>query len=63
MPSVEEILRSWARDSSGFVTADAKVKAYLGELEQRADERGAEVDAELLKRFRQTWDSLALELR
>ncbi len=63
MPSVEEILRSWARDSSDFVNADEKVKAYLSELERRADESGAVQDAEMLKRFRQTWDSLALELR
>jgi hypothetical protein len=39
------------------------VKAYLGELERRADERGATSDAELLKAFRQTWDTLASELR
>jgi hypothetical protein len=63
MPTVEEILRSWARDSSGFVTADEKVKAYLSELERRAHEGGVAADVELLKTFRQTWDALALELR
>jgi hypothetical protein len=62
-PSVEEILRSWSRDPSSFAAADDKVKAYLGELERRADERGATSDAELLKAFRQTWDTLASELR
>ena len=63
MPSVEEILRSWARDTSSFVNADEKVKAYLSELERRADDSGANQDADLLKKFRHTWESLALELR
>lgn len=63
MPTVEEILRSWARNSSGFVTADEKVKAYLSELERCAQEVGMAADVELLKTFRQTWDTLALELR
>jgi len=63
IPTVEEILRSWARDSSAFVTADGKVKSYLYELERRAVESGAKADAELLRAFRQTWDTLASELR
>lgn len=63
MPTVEEILRSWARDSSAFVAADEKVKTYLKELERRARENGAVADEELLKTFRQTWDALAPELR
>jgi len=63
MPTVEEILRSWARDSSAFVSANEKVKSYLKELERRADESGARADVELLRAFRQTWETLALELR
>jgi hypothetical protein len=63
MPTVEEILRSWARDSSAFLSADQKVKTYLKELERRANESGAAADVELLKTFRKTWDTLALELR
>jgi hypothetical protein len=63
MPTVEEILRSWARDSSAFVSADEKVKSYLKELERRADESGAAADVDLLRAFRQTWEALALELR
>lgn len=62
MPSVEEILRCWARDTSSFVNADEKVKSYLSELERRADDNGATQDADLLKKFRHTWESLALEL-
>ncbi len=41
------------RDSSGFLAADEKVKAYLSELERRALEGGAAADVELLKTFRQ----------
>lgn len=63
MPTVEEILRSWARDPSAFVNADEKVKAYLKELERRADENGAVADMKLLNKFRQNWETLALELR
>lgn len=63
MPTVEEILRSWARDSSAFDEANEKVKAYLNELERRAVENGAADDIELLRKFRNTWDTLASELR
>jgi hypothetical protein len=63
MPTVEEILRSWAREPSAFVTADEKVKAYLKELERRADENGAVADMKMLNKFRQNWETLASELR
>jgi hypothetical protein len=63
MPSIEEILRAWARDSAAFMSADQKVKAYLDELERRAMESSAASDVQLLKTFRQTWDTLASELR
>jgi hypothetical protein len=62
MPTVEEILRSWTRDSSAFASANDKVKTYLKELERRADETGAVKDVELLKKFRQNWETLAGEL-
>jgi len=38
------------------------VKTYLKELERRADETGAVKDVELLKKFRQNWETLAGEL-
>jgi hypothetical protein len=63
LPTVEEILRSWARDSSAFAAADEKVKAYLKELERRAGESGVGAEAHLLNAFRQTWETLAKELR
>jgi hypothetical protein len=63
MPTIEEILRAWARDSAAFLSADRKVKAYLGELERRAAENETAADTQLLKTFRKTWDTLAKELR
>jgi hypothetical protein len=63
MPTIEEILRAWARDSSAFLSADQKVKAYLDELKRRAAENAVTADVQLLKTFRNTWDTLAKELR
>jgi len=63
MPTVEEILRAWARDPSAFISADEKVKSYLHELERRAKENGATADVELLDNFQRTWNTLASELR
>jgi len=63
MPTVEEILRAWARDSSAFRNADQKVKNYLSELERRAAEKEAPSDIEMLRTFRKTWDTLAGELQ
>lgn len=63
VPTVEEILRAWAQDSSAFIAADERVKTYLGEIERRADENGAASAVEMLRAFRRTWDSLASELR
>jgi len=63
MPTVEEILRAWARNSSAFASADDKVKSYLHELERRANENGATDDVELLQNFQRTWNTLASELR
>ena len=63
MPTIEEILRAWARDSSAFRNADQKVKTYLSELERRATEKEAQSDVELLRTFRKTWDTLARELQ
>jgi hypothetical protein len=63
MPTVEEILRAWARDSTAFRNADEKVRTYLSELERRAAETNAEADADLLRAFRTTWERLAGGLR
>lgn len=63
MPTVEEILRAWAREPSAFASADEKVRAYLRGLERRAEEGGATGDVAMLQTFRRTWDALASELR
>ena len=62
LPTVEEILRAWARDASAFVSADEKVKSYLSELERLAVESGNTADLELLQTFQRTWNTLASEL-
>jgi len=63
MPTIEEILRAWARDSLAFRNADQKVKTYLSELERRAAEQEAPSDVELLQTLRKTWDTVAGELQ
>ena len=63
MPTVEEILRAWARDKDSFRNADEKVGAYLVDLEQRAAENNQSANVELLQTFRKTWNTLASELR
>lgn len=63
MPTIEEILHAWARNSAAFRNADQKVKTYLSELERRAAEKEAQSDADLLRTFRKTWDTLAGELQ
>jgi len=63
MPTVEEILRAWARNQSAFADADDKVKLYLGQLEQRAKENDDPSGLELLQNFKRNWTALASELR
>jgi hypothetical protein len=63
LPTVEEILRAWARDASAFRSADEKVTTYLSALELRAAENNNPADLELLKTFQKTWNTLASELR
>jgi len=62
-PSLEEILRAWARDPLAFRNADQKVKTYLTELERHAAEKEAPADIALLQTFRNMWDTLAGGLR
>ena len=63
MPTIEEILRAWARDSAAFSNADQKVKTYLSELERRAAEKEGSSDTDLLRTFRKTWETLAAGLQ
>jgi hypothetical protein len=62
VPSIEEVLRAWTRDSSAFTRTDEKVKAYLNDLQQRVAESGKASEIELLTSFRSMWESLASEL-
>jgi hypothetical protein len=63
VPTLEEILKAWARDPSAFVSADEKVRSYFHEIERHARENGAAADVEMLEGFRRTWETLAAELR
>lgn len=63
VPTVEEILRSWARDPSTFKMADEKVSQYLNAFRDRAIELNDVNLNGLLEEFRATWDTLASELR
>lgn len=63
IPTVEEILRSWARDPSTFKMADEKVSQYLNAFRDRAIELNDANLNGLLEEFRANWDTLASELR
>jgi hypothetical protein len=63
VPTVEEIMRAWARNADAFRNADGKVKTYLAELERRAAEQHADSDVELLEKFRKTWNTLSEGLK
>jgi hypothetical protein len=63
MPTVEEILRAWARSPLAFISAGEKVNSYLDEIERRASENGAAGDVELLRGFRRTWTAIATGLQ
>jgi hypothetical protein len=63
MPTVEEILRAWARSPEAFEAADRKMAEYCTELEQRARRNGSESDAKLLADFAVTWEMIGKGLR
>jgi hypothetical protein len=62
LPTIEEILRAWARDPENFIEADRKMKAYVKGLEQCARETGRHNEAALLKDLQGMWATLAGEL-
>lgn len=62
LPTIEEILRAWARDPQNFVEADRKMSAYVKVLEQRSQEMGQGADATLLRELQETWSTLRSEL-
>jgi hypothetical protein len=62
-PTLEEILRAWARDPSTFKAADEKVSQYLSAFRDRALEVNDPEAIVLLEKFRETWDRLASEFR
>jgi hypothetical protein len=60
VPTLEEILRSWARNPAAFAEADSMVTDYLEEMECRAT---AEADLRMLSEFRKTWSTIVSGLK
>lgn len=60
VPTLEEILRSWARNPAAFAEADSMVTDYLGEMERRAT---ADDDLTVLSTFRKTWSAIVTGLK
>jgi hypothetical protein len=60
VPTLEEILRSWARNPAAFAEADSRVTDYLGEMERRAT---ADADLKVLSDFRKTWSTIVSGLK
>jgi hypothetical protein len=62
-PTVEEVLRAWAKDPSTFKEADERVTQYMKAFQERALETDDKSAMKLLEEFRQMWTTLASELR
>jgi hypothetical protein len=62
-PTVEEVLRAWAKDPSTFKEADERVTQYVNAFQERALETDDKSAMKLLEEFRQMWTTLASELR
>ena len=62
LPTVEEILRAWARDPQSIVEVNQRMVSYCGVLERRTRESGQVGDADLLVELQDTWQTIATEL-
>jgi hypothetical protein len=61
-PTMEAILRAWARDPRAFSAADEKIRSYLAEIQRRTEQSGTQEEIELLRRFNECWITLTTEL-
>jgi hypothetical protein len=59
LPTLEDVLRSWAHDPASFVNANQRFSQYITELEQRADAERNDRDKSVLTQFRDFWDLIA----
>ena len=61
-PSLEEVLRAWARNPDAIALVDKKIKTYMRYLDERENEEKYHNDKEVLKEFATTWKVLRREL-
>ena len=62
-PSLEEVLRAWARNPEAIALVDQKIKTYMRYLDERENEEKYHNDKKVLKEFATTWKVLRPELR
>jgi len=61
-PTVEDILKAWARSPKAFGDADARVRSYLAAQRQRAADAGRAEDLRVLEDFATLWEMVGGEL-
>ena len=61
-PTIEEILKAWARAPQAFAVADVRVQSYLAAQRDRALESGRKDDVRLLNDFSELWQTLKVGL-
>ena len=61
-PTIEEILKAWARAPQAFAVADVRVTSYLAAQRDRALESGRKDDVRLLNDFSELWQTLKVGL-
>ena len=62
-PSLEEVLRAWARNPEAIALVDQKIKTYMRYLDERENEEKYHNDKKVLKEFATTWKVLRPELK
>jgi hypothetical protein len=62
-PTIEEVLRAWARDPGAFKEADRRVSQYVSAFQERALELDDKAALKVLEAFQQMWNTVASELR
>ena len=61
-PSLEEVLRAWARNPDALALVDQKIKTYMRYLDEQQNEDKYHNDKKVLKEFATTWKVLRREL-
>ena len=61
-PSLEEVLRAWARNPDAIALVDKQIKTYMRYLDERENEEKYHNDKKILEEFATTWKVLRREL-